>query len=66
MWMVTKDEAVEMYARYFAARHRSAASRRARDAASSLHLNGDLDGYKVWNDVADTIERPQAERRRRA
>jgi hypothetical protein len=64
MWLITETEAVEIYARYFAARHSSAASQRARETASSLQSKGDLNGHKIWNEVADTIDRHQQERRR--
>ena len=63
MWMVTKDEAVEMYARYFAARHKSGASERARKEANSFKGKGDLAGHKIWNEVADTIDRHQQYKR---
>jgi hypothetical protein len=64
MWLITEAEAVEIYARYFAARHKSTASQRARDTANSLQSKGDLNGHKVWNEVADTIDRHQQEKRR--
>jgi hypothetical protein len=64
MWMVTKSEAVEMYARFFGTRHGSSASNLARKTANSLETKGDLDGHKVWNEVADMIDRHQQERRR--
>lgn len=56
MWMVTEAEAVEMYARYYAARHKTTASQRARETANSLQTKGDLKGHKIWNAVADTID----------
>ena len=56
MW-ISEQEAVEMYARFLAARHGTAASKLARKKASSLQLSGDLEGHRIWNDVADTIER---------
>jgi hypothetical protein len=64
MWMVTKSEAVEMYARFFGTRHGSSASKLARKTANSLEMKGDLDGHRVWNEVADTIDRHQQEWRR--
>ncbi len=62
MWMVTEEEAVEMFARHFAARHRAWASPRARDKAESLKGQGDLHGHKIWNAVADTVERLREEK----
>jgi hypothetical protein len=61
MWMVTKSEAVEMYARFFGTRYGSSASNLARKTASSLETRGDLDGHRMWNEVADTIDRHQQE-----
>ena len=46
-----------MYARFFAARHENVASKLTRKTASSLENTGDLDGHKVWNEVAETIYR---------
>jgi hypothetical protein len=63
MWMPTEDEAVEMFARHFAARHMAGASPRAREKAESLKSQGDLRGHKVWNSVANTVERLRQERR---
>jgi len=56
MWMPTKSEAVEIYARYWAARFGTTASRSARKMATSLEQMGDADGHKVWNNVAEAIE----------
>ena len=54
---VTKEEAVEMYARFWVARHKQAASKLAREVGTSLACNGDHEGRKIWNQVADTIDR---------
>ena len=43
MWVVTKTEAVEMDARFWAARYGSTASRSARKMADSLQSKGDLE-----------------------
>jgi len=64
MWMVTQDEAIEMYARMFTARHGNAASKLARKTAHSLETQGDLEGHKVWNEVADRIDRNRRDERR--
>jgi len=56
MW-ITKDEAVDMYARFFAARFGAVASRVARETAAKLHLKGDSEGHVVWSRVADAVER---------
>jgi hypothetical protein len=61
MWFPTENEAVEMFARCLAARHRAGASRRARGKAESLKNQGDLAGHKIWNDIADAVDRIRAD-----
>jgi hypothetical protein len=56
MWIPTQDEAVEMYARFLAARHKGAAGRYARRNADKLLAHGDFQGYAIWNRVADAIQ----------
>ena len=56
-WMITADEAVEMYARFLAARYGRPASKRARERAIPLRRDGDAQGYEIWNKVADTVDR---------
>lgn len=56
MW-ITRNEAVEMYARFLQARHKNVASKLARKTANSLESRGDLDGHRIWNEVADVIDR---------
>jgi hypothetical protein len=63
MWMVTREEAVEMYARYWAARFGNTAGGSARKMADALKLKGDLEGQNVWNAVADAIDRHRQEKR---
>ena len=62
MWVPTQDEAVEMYARFLAARHGLAAGRLARKTADSLQAKGDFEGYAIWARVAEVIERGPAKR----
>jgi hypothetical protein len=59
MWVPTHDEAVLMYARFLKARHGAAASKLARKKANTLQDDGDLEGQKIWNAVADAVDRPQ-------
>lgn len=61
--MVTEVEAVEMYALHFAARHRGMASMLARESANAFKDKGDFRGHKIWNDVADAIDRHEQARR---
>lgn len=56
MWIPTEAEAVEMFARYFEAHYRSGAVKRAREATCVMRAKGDHGGYKIWNDVAETID----------
>jgi hypothetical protein len=58
MWVPTQDEAVLMYARFLKARHGAVASKLARKKASALQDEGDLAGYKIWDAVADAVDRP--------
>jgi hypothetical protein len=59
MWIPTRTEAVEMFARHFGARHLSGAVQRARDTARERKDTGDLVGYEVWCEVAVRVERLQ-------
>jgi hypothetical protein len=58
MWVPTQDEAVLIYAHFLKSRHGVAASDLARKKASSLQDDGDREGYKIWNAVADAVDRP--------
>ncbi len=57
MWVPTKEDAVEMFARHYEALHRSGSVFRARDMAVALQTKGDSEGHAIWNAVAETIER---------
>jgi len=56
MW-ITQDEANVMFARYCRARFGKVAREQARAKAKALKKRGDLDGFIVWNKVADEIEK---------
>ncbi len=56
MW-ITQDEALDMYARFWAARHGTSAVEAARETAKSLERRGDQAGRVAWTEVADRIER---------
>ena len=58
MWVPTQDEAVLMYARFLKAHHGVAASKLARKKAGTLQDDVDLAGYRIWNDVAEDVDRP--------
>jgi len=58
MWVPTQDEAVLMYARFLKAHHGTGASNLARKTAKSLQDEGDMEGQKVWNAVADAVDQP--------
>jgi hypothetical protein len=57
MWMPTRIEAVEIYAQFWTGRYGMTASSSARKMANRLERKGDLDGHKIWNEVADVIDR---------
>jgi hypothetical protein len=56
MW-ITSDEAVVMFARYCRARFGETASREVRAKARKLKKRGDIEGYDIWNKVAEEIEK---------
>ena len=56
MWVPTRDDAVDMFARHLEASHRSGAVERAKQKAASLKAKGDHEGHKVWTDVARRVE----------
>src|SRR5262249_59562812 len=60
MWVPTQDEAVLLYAHFLKVRHGAAASKLARKKASKLQDDGDHEGHKIWNAVADAVDRPSA------
>jgi hypothetical protein len=53
MWVPTQDEAIVMFARFLKARYGTAASVVVRNTAKKLQDEGDLEGQKIWNAVAD-------------
>ena len=56
MW-ITQDEANEMYARFCVARYGPGAGEMVRTTATKLATKGDLEGQKLWNDVAAVIDK---------
>jgi hypothetical protein len=56
MWVPTRNEAVDMFARHFEARHRHGAFARAKEIAASMKAKDDHDGHRIWNDVAERID----------
>ena len=54
---ITREEAVEMYARFLTARHNRTAAELARKKAASLKEVGDIEGQKIWDEVADVAEK---------
>jgi hypothetical protein len=54
--MPTKTEAVEMYSRFLVSRYGQTASVSARERAASLKMKGDLEGHKVWVEVAEALD----------
>jgi hypothetical protein len=56
MWP-THQDAIEIYARFCRARYGGAAEETARAKAKELEKRGDLEGVRVWNEVAAEIEK---------
>jgi hypothetical protein len=56
MWIALPD-AITMYARFCQARYGAAATQRVREKARELQRKGDMQGHRIWNDVAHEIER---------
>lgn len=60
MWFPSEQDAVEMFAAHFEARHRSGAVVKAKDIARRLQQNGDQEGFLLWEAIADTVSRIRA------
>lgn len=56
MW-ITRADAVEMYARFCLARYGEVAPQRVSAKAKSLAETGDVEGERIWNEVATVIQR---------
>ena len=56
MWMITTDQAIEMYARFCKARYGEDARRIADARAAELGDAGDNEGARVWRAVRIRIE----------
>jgi hypothetical protein len=65
MW-ITPEQAIEMFARYCRARFGNAAVEQVRAKAEAMQKRGDVEGCRVWNQVADEIEKTKSRPRRRA
>lgn len=57
MWLPTREDAVEIYARFCVSHYGVNARDKARSRAKQLARLGDADGEKIWSDVAREIER---------
>jgi hypothetical protein len=56
MW-ISMDDAIQIYARFWWARHGTKGVRPVRDKAQYLQAIGDAEGHRVWSRVAAEIER---------
>jgi len=56
VWMITTDQAIEMYARFCKARYGEDAKRIADARAAELGDAGDNEGARVWRAVRIRIE----------
>jgi hypothetical protein len=55
MW-VTLDDAIKMYARACRAWYGASAAKRVRAKARVLEKQGDIEGWRVWNEVAIELD----------
>jgi len=55
---VTTDQAVEMYARFLKARYGAGAKRVTEEKILQLRGMGDIEGERVWAEVARKVEAP--------
>jgi hypothetical protein len=53
---ITTDEAIEIYARFCAARYGANAISVVHQRVSELRMSGDGEGARVWNEVGRWIE----------
>jgi hypothetical protein len=63
MWVLSEDEAVDMFARHFEALHRSEAASKANQEAESLKGSGDHKGRRIWMKVVERIQHLRKERK---
>lgn len=56
MWFPSEQEAVEIFAAHFEARHRSGAVVKAKETARRLKSKGDEKGFGLWKKVATRVE----------
>jgi hypothetical protein len=57
MWLPTREDAVAIYARFCQSHYGINAREKAESRAEQLGRQGDIDGEKIWREVADEIER---------
>lgn len=57
MWIPTRKEAVELYARFCVAHYGVNALEKARLQAKQLGRQGDADGERIWDEVVCEIEK---------
>ncbi len=55
MWFLSEQEAVEIFAAHFEARHRSGAIVKAKEIARRLKSRGDEKGFRLWEKVATRV-----------
>jgi hypothetical protein len=61
MWIPTREDAVMLYARFCVAHDGVNALEKAKSQASQLARQGDVEGEKIWGEVACEIERTTPE-----
>jgi hypothetical protein len=58
MW-IDIDDAIQMYARFWRARHGAAGTKAVRQRAEQLKKSGDAEGHRVWSKVAEEIQKQE-------
>lgn len=56
MWMITNEQAAEIYARFCKARYGADAIKIVRTRIAELRTLGDAEGERIWNLVAQKVE----------
>ena len=62
MW-ITSEEAVVMYAKFCRAHYGFNAHQKVKNRASQLAQEGDIEGEKIWNQVAAELEKAPLQNR---
>jgi hypothetical protein len=62
MW-ITREDAVEMYAKFCRAHYGFNAYQKVKNRAEQLAQSGDFEGERIWNQVASELEKTSQKNR---